>query len=72
LNDPRVSCKEACSLVELIKREKNFEEELEEECDLEKRLKIVNDKCEKLKTILLLWILLIKIIILKVSMFFLK
>jgi hypothetical protein len=53
-------------LVELIEREKNFEEELEEleeECDLEKRLKIVNDKCERLKTILLLWILLIKIII---------
>jgi hypothetical protein len=66
LNDPRISCKEACSLVELIEREKNFEEELEEfeeECDLEKRLKIVNDKCERLKTILLLWILLIKIII---------
>jgi hypothetical protein len=65
LNDLRVSCKEACNLVELIEREKNFEEELEEfeeECDLEKRLKIVNDKCETLKTILLLWILLIKII----------
>jgi len=56
LNDLRISCKEACSLVELIEREKNFEEELEEleeECDLEKRLKIVNDKCERLKTKLL-------------------
>ncbi len=56
MNDLRISCKEACSLVELIEREKNFEEELEEleeECDLEKRLKIVNDKCERLKTKLL-------------------
>ncbi len=60
-------------MVELIERENNFEEELEEfekECDLEKRSKIVNDKCERLKTILLLWILLIKIIIFKVLIFF--
>ncbi len=30
LNDPKVGCKEASNLVEFIKREKNFEEELEE------------------------------------------
>ncbi len=38
-------------MVELIESEENFEEEFEEECLLEKRLKIVNDKCERLKTI---------------------
>jgi hypothetical protein len=37
LNDPRVGCKEACSLVEFIEREKNFEEleEFEIECEKE-------------------------------------
>jgi hypothetical protein len=38
LNNPRVGCKEASSFLEFIKREENFEEELEEferECERE-------------------------------------
>lgn len=38
LNNPKVGCKEASSFVEFIKREENFEEELEEfegECERE-------------------------------------